>query len=126
MKPWDHAKRSVHLFGGCLEDYLPIHDFFDLSKEHWADMRHRAILHNSFGIFLCEKVLGHTITNSDGKTVHVRSVAEQHVLDDLGFIPHIGKYLKHMALTDWMMGARRGEQKVRKIRLDTKRDYEEE
>lgn len=50
MKPYLHAKNSVKSFGGKLEDYLPIHDFLDESKAHFPDMRHRAMLHNSFGI----------------------------------------------------------------------------
>jgi hypothetical protein len=125
MKPWDHAKKSAHRFGGRPEDYILIHEFFDASKEHWADMRHRAILHNTFGIFLCEKVYGRTLVNTQGNTVHVRSVAEQHILDDLGFIPHVGKYLKHMALTDWMMGSRRAEVRAQRMRLDDSRDQEE-
>lgn len=45
------------------------------------------ILHNALGIFICEQVFGTYFTNSDGKIVQVRDVAEQHVLDDLGTIP---------------------------------------
>ncbi|MEZ6124026.1 MAG: hypothetical protein R3C49_12750 [Planctomycetaceae bacterium] len=49
--PWHHAQRSASLFGGTAEDYLAIHDWFDESKAHLADFRHRALRHHSEGIF---------------------------------------------------------------------------
>lgn len=76
MKPYCHARNSVKKWGGVLGDYLPIHNFLDSSKAHVADMRHRAILHSSFGIFIAEQVFGVFITNSAGTTVQVRDVAE--------------------------------------------------
>ena len=51
--PYHHAVRSARLFGGVPEDYLAIHDWFDESKAHLADVRHRALRHHSEGIFLC-------------------------------------------------------------------------
>ena len=56
MKPWIHSKKSARQFGGKPEDYIDIHNFLDSSKAHHADMRHRALLHSSFGIFLTEQV----------------------------------------------------------------------
>ena len=56
--PIYHAKSSARKFGGEASDYITIHDFFDQSKACWADHRHRAILHNTFGIFLVEKLIG--------------------------------------------------------------------
>lgn len=58
MKPFVHARNSVKKFGGRVEDYLEIHNFFDISKSAFADMRHRAILHNSLGCFIVERVFG--------------------------------------------------------------------
>lgn len=104
MKPFVHAKASVKRYGGIIEDYLPIHDWFDSTKSAYADTKHRAILHNTFGIYLCEQVFGHTITNSDGKIVHVRNVAEDHVAEDCGFIPTIENWLKNLPNEDWMRG----------------------
>ena len=43
-----------------------------------ADLRHRALRHHAEGIFLAEKVFGVTLTNSAGKLIPVRWVAEQH------------------------------------------------
>lgn len=56
MKPYLHGAVSVKKWGGKEEDYQKIHDWFDQTKAHFPDMRHRAILHSSFGIFLCEQV----------------------------------------------------------------------
>lgn len=87
MKPYKHCQISAKKFGGKPDDYLKIHNWFDQTKSTIADVRHRMILHNALGIFICEQVFGTYFTNSDGKIVQVRDVAEQHVLDDLGTIP---------------------------------------
>ncbi|AXH72454.1 MAG: hypothetical protein [Caudoviricetes sp.] len=99
MKPWLHAKISAKKFGGIPEDYIEIHNWFDQTKAHIPDSRHRLILHNSFGIYLAEQQFGTIINteagykkipiliNSSGKEISIRDIAEQHVLDDLGSIP---------------------------------------
>lgn len=102
MKPYEHALVSVKKFGGSVADYQAIHDWFDQTKAHLPDMRHRAILHSSFGIFLCEQFFGITITNSEGKVVSVRDVGEQHMIDDLGFIPTVQDYLSELPFLDWL------------------------
>jgi hypothetical protein len=106
MKPHIHAKNSVKKHGGVLEDYLPIHDFIDSSKVAVPDMRHRAMLHSAWGIYLVERVFGTLITNSEGKRVSTRDLAEEHVIDDIGFIPTMQDYLQHMTLEPWMGGKR--------------------
>lgn len=118
MKPYIHAQNSVRAFGGCVEDYLPVHDFLDESKAHFADMRHRALLHSSWGVFLAERVLGHTIKNSDGRVVQVRDVAEMHIMEDMGRIPSVQDYLQGMPMYSWLGGVKRKAQ--RKIELTTK------
>ena len=107
MKPHLHANSSVRKWGGKREDYQRIHDFFDQTKAHFPDMRHRAILHNSFDIYLCEQLFGITIINSDGKEVSVRDIGEAHILEDLNTIPTLQDYLQHMTLEPWMGGAER-------------------
>lgn len=101
-KPLTHAKSSARRYGGKWEDYEAIHSFMDSSKAHLADNRHRCVLHSSFGIFITEKVFGVSITNSDGKEVSVRSIAEDHVVEDLGVIPTLQDYLENMTLQPWM------------------------
>lgn len=102
MKPLIHAQNSVRRYGGQIEDYIEIHNFFDSTKSAYANIKHRAILHNTFGIFLCEKLFGVFITNSDGKKISVRDVAEDHVVEDMGFIPTLEKWLGEMEIKDWM------------------------
>jgi hypothetical protein len=130
MKPWLHAKISAKKFGGVPEDYIDIHEFLDSSKAAHADMRHRAVLHNAFGIYLAAQVFGTMeqqsdgswkrmpyIRNSAGELVQVRDVAEQHVLDDLGKIPSVGDYLQHMTLEPWMGGP------IRKRKVGTLQEF---
>jgi hypothetical protein len=104
MKPLIHAKISVKKYGGVVEDYLPIHDFIDSSKVALPDVRHRAMLHSAWGIFLTEKIFGTYIVNSDNKQVSVRDLAEDHVIQDLGFIPTLEDWLKTMPIEGWMSG----------------------
>lgn len=107
MKPYLHGMVSVRKWGGKPEDYQEIHDFLDSTKAAFPDMRHRAILHNSFGIYICEKIFGINITNSEGRIVSVRDIAEQHVIDDMGRIPTLQDYLEGMPMYDWLGGPKR-------------------
>lgn len=106
MKPYLHAKSSVNKWGGTTDDYLPIHDFLDCSKAAHADMRHRAVLHNSLGPYIAEQCFGHNITNSAGKEVSVRDICEQHIIEDLDRIPSLSQWLAGMPMYWWMGGTR--------------------
>ena len=106
--PVIHAERSAKKWGGTPEDYLPIHQWFDATKFHLADNRHRMILHNGFGIALAEQVFGLQIVNSAGKRVFVREIGQQHVLEDLGWVPSLADCLRDLPLKAWMVGARLG------------------
>lgn len=106
-KPYIHGKNSVKRWGGKIDDYQAIHDFLDSSKAHVADMRHRAILHSSFGIYIAEKVFGEGVTTSDGLHVSVRDVCEQHIIEDLGRIPSVQEYLEGMPKYEWLGGVKR-------------------
>uniref|UniRef100_A0A7C5VJW3 DUF6915 domain-containing protein n=1 Tax=Thermus caliditerrae TaxID=1330700 RepID=A0A7C5VJW3_9DEIN len=101
--PWHHALSSAKRWGGKPQDYLPIHEWFDASKEHFADFRHRALRHHSQGIYEAERVFGTVIVNSEGREVPVRAIGEQHVLEDLGFIPTLADWLKHLQPAEWML-----------------------
>jgi hypothetical protein len=103
-KPYIHALSSAKRWGGTPEPYLIIHNWFDETKAIIGDSRHRALRHHTEGIFLCEKIFGVNITNSEGKLVSVRDIGEQHVLEDFhGFIPTPQDYLMNMELADWMI-----------------------
>jgi len=100
--PYHHALSSVKKWGGKPEDYLPIHDWFDASKEMHGDFRHRALRHHAHGIFEAERVFGHTITNSSGRVIPVRWIGEQHVTEDLGCIPTLSDWLSAIQPQPWM------------------------
>lgn len=102
--PYEHSRSSARKYGGVPEDYLELHNFFDQTKAHVPDSRHRLILHNSFGIFLLEQVFGEVFTRkSDGKTVRTRIIGEQHIMEDFGgYIPTLVEILNHFSLEPWM------------------------
>jgi hypothetical protein len=108
--PIKHAQSSARKFGGQVEDYLAIHNWFDESKAFLADFRHRALRHHAEGIFLAEKLFGVAIVNSDGKKVPVRYVGEQHVREDLGRIPTAQDWLRQIKPQRWMYGQGRAEE----------------
>jgi hypothetical protein len=101
--PHYHAESSAKRFGGKPEDYIAVHNFFDETKEMFADFRHRALRHHSHGIFEAERRLGLTITNSEGKEIPVRMIAEQHIREDCGGrIPTVADWLQEIIPHSWM------------------------
>tara|TARA_B100000745_G_scaffold300218_1_gene253347 strand:+ start:3000 stop:3404 length:405 start_codon:yes stop_codon:yes gene_type:complete len=101
--PYHHAESSVIKWGGDVKDYVAIHSWFDESKAHMADFRHRALRHHTEGIFMCESIFGVTIVNSQGRKVPVRFIGEQHVKEDLGWIPTVKDWFKNIESESWMM-----------------------
>jgi len=120
--PYHHALSSAKTYGGKWEDYIKIHDWFDETKAHYPDMRHRALRHHAEGIFWCEQIFGTVITNSDGKNVPVRFIGEQHIKEDIGFIPTIKQYLDNMSTEGWMFKPGEGRKLLKEI-ADKKLDY---
>jgi len=107
-KPHIHAEVDVKRWGGKLDDYTPIHDLMDSSKAAFADNRHRAATHNIWFVHnILPRIFGDTIVNSDGKTVSVRDIGEQHCLVDFRhkFIPTLQDYLSNMTAAAWMNNA---------------------
>lgn len=129
--PYHHAVSSSRKFGGIPSDYEEIHQWFDLTKALMVDVRHRALRHHAFGIDEAIKVFGPTITLStcrrcgeiaeehplealepgehefEAKIVPTRYVGEQHVREDLGFIPEASEWLKLIEPKPWMQNARK-------------------
>ena len=102
-----HALSSVRKWGGTSDDYLALHQWFDESKAIFADPRHRALRHHAEGIFMLETLFGATITNSDGKVVPVRLIGEQHVREDLGYIPSFADWARLIVPQAWMLRGHR-------------------
>lgn len=109
MKPHIHAVISSKKYGGKPEDYQQLHEFFDRSKAGFPGFEHRAIYHNAWGIFELQERFGSTITNSDGKIVSTRDVGEDHVIQDLGFIPTLEQCILALKTKDstWLSGTRK-------------------
>lgn len=104
--PYYHAVSSAKVFGGEPEDYLKIHEWIDESKTCFADFRHRALRHHSFGVMECEKVFGPTITLTNGRKIATRYIAEQHILEDCGGrIPTVSDWLECIQPKGWMARA---------------------
>jgi hypothetical protein len=120
--PLHHAISSHKQWGGQVDDYLPLHNWFDETKAHYPDMRHRALRHHSEGIFWCEKQFGTYITNSDGRMVPVRAIGEQHIKEDLGWIPTIKDYLDNMNIVGWMYKPGDGRKMLKQI-TEEKSDF---
>lgn len=90
MKPYIHAKASVHKArGGEIEDYIGIHEFMDLSKAAFAKTPHRSVMHNAYGCYVVQAKFGAYRTNSHGKHFSPRDVAEWHCLEDMQTIPTV-------------------------------------
>ena len=100
--PYHHALSSARLWGGVADDFLPLHSWFDESKMLTADFRHRALRHHAEGIFMLERLRGSTITISTGRIVPVRLIGEQHVREDLGFIPSFADWARRIRPEPWM------------------------
>ena len=110
--PFHHALSSVKKWGGLVDDFRAIHAWYDSSKAHSADFRHRAMFHHAAGIWLSEAIFGPTITLSTGRIIPTRWVGEQHVREDLGFIPSFTDWVKAIRPEPWMGRAERIEAKV--------------
>lgn len=100
----DHAKSSASMYGGHWSQYFHIHNWFDVTREiltpHWSgvpDFRHRALRHHDHGIDIIESLIGDEITNSDGVTVSVRTISEQHMYEDFDCIPTFEMWWKDIA-----------------------------
>jgi hypothetical protein len=97
MNYWKHSLLSKKKFGGTAEDYLAIHKFLDSSKLFYFDLRHRILLHHTYGIDICIQKFGELITNADNKTLLVRDIAAEHCREDLmGIVPTLNNWFKYV------------------------------
>jgi hypothetical protein len=103
MHPLHHAESSARRHGGRPEDYVALHAWFDASKAHLADFRHRALRHHSAGIFEAEAHFGVAVLNSDGRAIPTRILGEQHVKEDCaGRVPSVADWLLAIRFEQWM------------------------
>lgn len=77
MNAMQHCRISQKRWGGALEDYYPIHDFIDCTKELCPDSRHR-IFHTMWAVKnIVVPAFGHTLVNSDGKSIDIKDMCER-------------------------------------------------
>ncbi len=51
---------------------------------------------------MAETIFGVTITNSAGRVIPVRLIAEQHILEDLGRVPSFADWVRCIKPEPWM------------------------
>lgn len=78
---YHHAMSSVKKWGGTVEDYLPLHRWFDETKTHFSDPRHRAIRHHSQGIGWLQDTFGMAISLSTCAVCGNAEDHERHAID---------------------------------------------
>ncbi len=108
--PYHHSLSSMRKWGGEVSDYLPLHTWFDLMSKAIAGISGTArcgITPRVF--FMLETVFGPTLTLSSGKVIPTRWVGEQHVQEDLGFIPSFADWMRAIRPLPWMGRAGRVE-----------------
>jgi hypothetical protein len=108
MTPWKHAESSAQKWGGQPKDYIELHEWFDETKQYTGDWTHRALRHHSAGIQWAVEKFGHTIptvVNSKVLKVPTKVIAEQHVIEDCGYIPTPQDYLRPLRQNpeSWML-----------------------
>ena len=82
--PYHHAISSVQEFGGNTDNYLAIHSWFDATKAHAADFRHRALRHHTLGLEWACREFGDEIKINDQRYVSVMEIGIQHLREDCG------------------------------------------
>lgn len=107
-----HAQASArHFKAGTPEDYLPIHEWIDKYKSTMGDIRHRAMRHHAQGPWDAQEVFGVYIEvwseqKQQNVKIMVRDIAENHIVEDLGWIPSPSDWLECMNCLVWMGGKR--------------------
>ena len=96
-----HAVSSANAFGGVPEDYLEIHSWFDCSRAGTSSILHRMLSHHTAGIQDAVATFGKTITISTGRKVPVSLSGEQHIQEDIGFVPTLDDYISMMTAPRW-------------------------
>jgi hypothetical protein len=97
-----HCVSSAKIHGGEPEDYVDVHKWMDRGRQSTSKLLHRALCHHTQGIADGVDKFGVTITNSNGKKVPVSLLLEQHIKEDLGFIPTLDHYLELMHCARWV------------------------
>jgi hypothetical protein len=97
MNYWKHSLLSKKKFKGEAEDYLEIHKFLDSSKLFYFNIKHRVLLHHTYGIDLCIQKFGETLITAENQKILIRDVAAEHCKEDLmGVVPTVNNWFKYV------------------------------
>lgn len=111
MKRTEHEEISIKMFGG---PYSEVHAFLDQYFSQYGP-HHRVVLHHQAGV-------SEVIRQFGGGT---RPVAEQHIIDDLGFVPndfnHREFYIDKVCANIWLSIHELGEEQD--LELDLRKLY---
>ncbi len=110
----DQALLSSRHYGGNPESYAPIHELLDAPLRHATignASAATALLHNTFGIALCETVFGHYIVvgeEGERQRIPTRYIARAHIERECGrFVPTLDACLADLKTLPWMGGRAR-------------------
>lgn len=109
----EQADASAERHGGNPASYWPIHALLDSPLAHDGnhDARAAVLLHNTFGIALCEMVFGHYVVVGEGdsrRRVPTRYIAREHVERECGrVVPTLDTCLGSLKTLPWMGGRAR-------------------
>jgi hypothetical protein len=86
MKAWKHAERSAGEMGGEFASHLAAHGFLDRTKDAWAQVGHRYLLHSEdFGTL--------ALTLAQPSFPDAQRLVSIHLRDDLG---------RSATMSDWL------------------------
>ena len=100
----DLALASARRFGTTAPVVLPLHSWFLETANWFADDRHVAMRHHSFGIFEAEARFG-IVLAAEPHPLPTRLVAEWHVRTILGRVPAAADFLRRIKGQPWMAAA---------------------
>ncbi|MEM9028873.1 MAG: hypothetical protein AAGC70_10940 [Pseudomonadota bacterium] len=106
-KPSEFQYYTPHHFGGRTQPVrfsIATASLADeeLSDDELPDAQLRSLQPQHSGFFGWMRGLFGGRQGGDGKAIPVRTIGEQHVKDDLGWIPSVKDWLKHLDVQPWM------------------------
>lgn len=115
MNPYDHARSSARIHGGCWSDYHPLHAWFDLTKSAHCHFTHRALRHHREGIAEAIAVFGPDIRNSDGELVPTETLGRQHIEEDCRGMPQAADWLVGFDIPAWFCSPSSGAEELARL-----------
>ena len=102
MHPYDHARSSAKIHGGCWSDYFAVHAWFDATKVIQCRFTHRALRHHIEGVAEAVSNFGPSIGNRDGVKVATEQLGMQHLEEDCTHPPEATVWLIDFDAPDWL------------------------